>query len=232
MNTPAPDSSAAHYRDDAGKRYHEVKRGVPAEALPWVTRLRAEKFQAFVGRQNVVMEFGVGAGWNLRSLECARKIGVDVADFLGADLAASGIEFHSSLDAVSDRVADVIICHHALEHVLDPAATLRSLARILKPGGRLLLHVPYEIERRYRRFDPAEPNHHLFSWNAQTLAALATECGWKVETAGVGEFGYDRWAAVQALKFKLGEGGFRLIRRLVHLLKPGSEVRVVARLGV
>jgi SAM-dependent methyltransferase len=208
-----------------------VKRGVPSEALPWVTRLRAEKLKQFIGEQNVVVEFGVGAGWNLRSLECSRKIGVDVADFLAADLAQAGIEFHASLDTVPDGVADTVICHHALEHVIDPAATLRALQRVAKPGGRMLLHVPYESERRYRQFDPSEPNHHLFSWNAQTLAALATECGWKVESAGIGEFGYDRWAAVQALRFKLGEGGYRLVRRLAHLLKPGREVRVVARLG-
>lgn len=227
---PEPSKQPAdHYRAEAGRRYHGVKRGVPSGALPWVTRSRAEKFAAVVRRDDVVVEFGVGAGWNLRSLECARKIGVDVAEFLDAELATAGIEFHSSLDAVPDRVADVLICHHALEHVIDPAATLRTLSRVLKPAGTLLLHVPYEIERRYRQFDPAEPNHHLFSWNAQTLGALVTGCGWKVVSAGIGEFGYDRWAAVQALRFKLGEGGFRFIRRLAHRIKPGREVRVVAK---
>ena len=228
----APESSkqpADHYRADAGLRYHGVKRGVPAGALPWITRLRAEKFRPFVRGRDVVVEFGVGAGWNLRSLECSRRIGVDVAEFLGADLGQAGIEFHATLDAIPDGLADVVICHHALEHVIDPAATLRSLARALRPAGILLLHVPYEIERRFGRFDPAEPNHHLFSWNVQTLAALATQCGWKIESAGIGEFGYDRWAAVQALRFKLGEGGFRFVRRLAHFLKPGREVRVVAK---
>lgn len=221
---------ADRYRADAGRRYHEVKRGVPAGVFPWITRLRADKFQPFVRRDDVVVEFGVGAGWNLRSLQCLRRIGVDVAEFLGAELVQAGIEFYGSLEAVPDRVADVVICHHALEHVIDPAATLRTLSRVLKPAGTLLLHVPYEIERRYRRFDPAEPNHHLFSWNAQTLAALVTECGWRVESVGVGEFGYDRWASAQALRFKLGEGGFRFIRRLAHLIRPAREVRLVAKL--
>lgn len=232
MPSEPSNQPADHYRADAGRRYHEVKRGVPSEALPWVTRLRADKLQPFVRRGDVVVEFGVGAGWNLRSLQCTGRIGVDVAEFLGEDLAGAGIEFCVSLEAVPDRVADVVVCHHALEHVIDPAATLRALSRVLKPSGTFLLHVPFEIERRYRRFDPAEPNHHLFSWNVQTLAALVTECGWRVESAGVGEFGYDRWAAVQALKFKLGEGGFRFIRRLAHLIRPGREVRLVAKLPV
>jgi hypothetical protein len=102
------------------------------------------------------------------------------------------------------------------------------MRQFLRPAGTLLLYVPFEKERRYRHYNPSEPNHHLFSWNAQTMGNLVTECHFKVESAEVGEFGYDRFAATLACKLKFGEGGFRLIRRMAHLLKPASEVRVVA----
>ncbi len=220
---------AQHYRAAAGQQYHGGKRALPAAALPWVARLRAEKFQPHVRPTDTVLEFGVGAGWNLRELRCARKLGCDVADFLAEDLRTAGIEFFPALDDLPDAVADVVICHHALEHVLEPARVLTDLKRMLKPGGRLLLHVPLETGRRFHRFDPTEPNHHLYSWNAQTLGALATESGWRVEAAGVGPFGYDRFAAVQALRWKLGEGGYRLLRRFLLLLRPEREVRIVAQ---
>ncbi len=225
----SPDNSAArHYRGDAGRAYHEGKRGIPPEAFPWVVRLRAEKFASHVRATDIVVEFGVGAGWNLAGLKCARRIGFDVSDFLEPAVRELGIEFVLSPTALADSSADVVICHHMLEHALNPAASLAEIRRVLKPGGKLLLHVPFEKERRYRHHDPAEPNHHLFSWNAQTLGNLVTECGFKLESAGIGKFGYDRAAAAAAVKFNLGETSFSLLRSLAHLLLPASEVRLVA----
>lgn len=225
----SPDNSAArHYQGDAGHAYHEGKRGIPPAAFPWVARLRAEKFAPHIRATDIVVEFGVGAGWNLAELKCARRIGFDVSEFLAPAVRELGIEFVSASAALADASADVVICHHMLEHALNPAASLAEIRRVLKPGGKLLLHVPFEKERRYRRHDPAEPNHHLFSWNAQTLGNLVTECGFKREVACLGQFGYDRAAAAAAVTFHLGETGFRLLRSLAHLLLPAAEVRVVA----
>jgi len=42
------------------------------------------------------------------------------------------------------------------------------------------LFVPYEKERKYRHYDSKEPNHHLYSWNVQTLGNLVEEIGFKV----------------------------------------------------
>ncbi len=226
----APDHAATrHYRGVRGREYHSGKRGIPEEAFRWVARLRAEKFAEFVRQSDTVVEFGVGAGWNLTELNCGRRIGFDVSEFLEADLAAKGIQFIADSGALSESCAEVVICHHMLEHVLNPAASLGEIRRVLKPGGRLLLHVPFEEEPRYRRHRPTEPNHHLFSWNAQTLGNLATECGFQLESVGIGPFGYDRAAATWAVRLRLGERGFRLLRAAAHLLLPASEVRLVAR---
>lgn len=224
-----PDNCASrHYQGEAGRAYHEGKRGIPQEAFRWVARLRAEKFAPHVRATDTVVEFGVGAGWNLAELKCARPIGFDVSDFLEPAVRERGIEFVRESAALADASADVVLCHHMLEHALNPAASLGEIRRVLKPGGKLLLHVPFEAEPRYRKHDPAEPNHHLFSWNAQTLGNLVTECGFKLESAGIGQFGYDRVAAVWACRLRLGERGFRLLRALAHLVLPASEVRVVA----
>lgn len=225
----SPDNSAArHYQGDAGRAYHDGKRGIPPEAFPWIARLRAEKFAPHIRATDTVVEFGVGAGWNLAELKCARRIGFDVSDFLEPAVNERGIEFVRDSAALANASADVVICHHMLEHALNPAASLAEISRVLKPGGKLLLHVPFEKERRYRHHDPTEPNHHLFSWNAQTLGNLVTECGFKLESADIGQFGYDRAASALACKLKLGEGGFRLLRTLAHLVLPASEVCVVA----
>jgi SAM-dependent methyltransferase len=217
-----------HYRGEAGRRYHEFKRGLPERAIPWVAALRARKFAPFIGDGDVVLEYGAGSGWNLAALRCRRKIGFDVADFLEPSLRALGIEFVADTQVLPESVADVVICHHTLEHVQHPPDALEEMRRLLKPEGRLLLFVPYEREARYRHFRPGEPNHHLYSWNAQTLGNLVQEAGLTVSQAGIGEFGYSRFAAAWAVRLRLGEGGFRCLRRLLHLLKPALEVRLIA----
>ncbi len=215
-----------HYQGEEGRLYHEQKRAIPDAAIPCVARSRATKLQPFIKPTDVVMEYGAGYGWNLLALRCALKLGYDVSDFLKPELEKHGIQFVSLGE--SENAADVVICHHTLEHVINPAETLDQISRILRPKGKLLLFVPFEKERRYRSFDPAEPNHHLYSWNVQTLGNLVMESGYSIESASVGRFGYDRFAAKLALKLRLGEAGFNLIRTMAHLVRPGLEVRVVA----
>jgi SAM-dependent methyltransferase len=217
-----------HYRGDAGREYHSVKRGIPDAAYSWVARLRAAKFAGDVGPEDIVFEYGVGAGWNLALLPCRRRLGYDVAEFLATSVKARGIEWVPEPAALGDATVDVAICHHTLEHVLAPSTVLKEIRRWLRPGGKLWLSVPFEKERVYRRYRASEPNHHLYSWNVQTLGNLVKECGFETSKAGLGRFGYDRLASVLACRFGLGEKGYRLIHATLHLMRPGLEVRVVA----
>ena len=219
-------SADRHYTGAAGHQYHIGKRFLPAAAVPWVANLRAEKLQPHVHPTDPVFEYGAGYAWNLLSLRCARRIGYDISEHSGSD--DKTIEWTRELASIPTESVDVIICHHALEHLVNPAEALGTMRNLLRSGGRLLLFVPFEKERRYRHFDPGEPNHHLYSWNAQTLGNLITESAFKLESIGIGEFGYDRFAANLAIKLKMREGTFRLIRRMTHLLKRASEVRCVA----
>jgi SAM-dependent methyltransferase len=176
----------------------------------------------------VVLEYGAGFGWNLARLECGRKMAFDLADYISSSIRASGVEFVADTKSIPKESVDVVLCHHVLEHVTHPTTALEEMKRMLRTAGKLLLFVPYERERKYRAFDPAEPNHHLYSWNVQTLGNLVAETGFRILEAGTGQFGYDRFASAWAVKFGLGETGFRALRGLLHLLKPGREVRMVA----
>jgi ubiquinone/menaquinone biosynthesis C-methylase UbiE len=42
---------------------------------------------------------------------------------------------------LADRAVDIAICFNALDHMRDPAVALAELARVLRPGGTLLLMI-------------------------------------------------------------------------------------------
>jgi SAM-dependent methyltransferase len=216
------------YTGESGRFYHESLLTIPDAAFPWVARLRARKIAPHVRPESTVVEFGVGHGWNLAALQCRERIGFDVGAQVAPIVRKQGIVFVERAEDLRSGSADVLVCHHVLEHVPSPADTLADLRRILAPGGRLLLFVPYEFERRYRRYVADEPNHHLFSWTPQTLGNLVWDCGFAPSSVGIGEYGYDRVAAVWAGRLRLGEPGFHALRRLALTLRPVREVRIVA----
>lgn len=218
-----------HYRGARGQAYHLGKRAIPECARRWVARSRAAKLAPFIRPSDAVLEYGVGAGWNLLALHCRRKVGLDVAEFFADDLRREGIEFVTGAAGLAAESFEVVICHHMLEHALNPAGVLSDIHRLLRPGGRLLLFVPFEKERRHRSFRADEPNHHLYSWNAQTLGNLARECAYDIEQLGPGKFRLDRFAAVWSARWGWGEAGFRLIRGLGLMVAPEYEWRLVGR---
>lgn len=71
-------------------------------------------------------------------------------EYVAQDFAANPCKVYGPLDLISDITAipapdasfDVIVCTEVLEHVFDPRAALKEFARLLKPGGRLVLTVP------------------------------------------------------------------------------------------
>lgn len=215
------------YRGEAGRAYHQATHSVPDISYSWVARLRAEKIGPYVHAKDTVLEYGVGIGWNLARIACERRLGFDLSETVEVVVESHGIEFVRDIGNISDKSIDAAICHHVLEHTSHPADVLEEIRRILRHKGVLLLFVPYERERRFRRYHAKEANHHLYSWNVQTLGNLVHNVGFKVLEAKVGRFGYDRFAAVWAHRFGLGESGFRIVRRVVHIVRPMFEVRIV-----
>ena len=225
----AADAARAAYRGQSGQAYHGEKRGLPPGAFSWVVRARAELFQPQVMPGDAVLELGCGAGWNLAGLSCRRRVGFDVAAHLRPEVEAAGIEFVDSLHPLPDGSFEVVVCHHALEHVPEPLSLLEAARRLLRPAGLLLLAVPHETQRRYRRFRADEPNHHLFSWNPQSLGNLLRVAGFEFGEIGLRRYGYDRRAAWLAHRSHAGELGYRWIRAGLQRVVPLYEVSVIAR---
>jgi SAM-dependent methyltransferase len=70
------------------------------------------------------------------------KLLTGAAEIVGFDVPGNPhADLHGSIDAipVEDASFDVVLCLQVLEHVPDPAAAVRELRRVVKPGGRVLL---------------------------------------------------------------------------------------------
>ena len=68
--------------------------------------------------------------------------------------------FDGDVWPVDDASADLTLCTEVLEHVVDPTRFLEEARRCLRPGGTLLLTVPFAarwhyIPRDYWRFTPS-----------------------------------------------------------------------------
>jgi SAM-dependent methyltransferase len=126
-------------------------------------------------------------GWEVRGVELsadavahARALGLDViqGDLLGAQLPA-------------DRY-DLVFMGDVLEHVPDAPAVVKEVARVLKPGGHLVLRGPittHSIARALalrlyawagRTIVLREPPYHLWEFTPRPLRRLCATAGLEV----------------------------------------------------
>ncbi len=71
---------------------------------------------------------------------------------------------------IADAQADVVLCTETLEHVLDYEGFLAETVRCLKPGGTLVMTVPFAARWHYIPYD-------YFRYTPSALNALLTKAG-------------------------------------------------------
>jgi SAM-dependent methyltransferase len=91
-----------------------------------------------------VLDFGAGTGTFAIPLHRsgAGVIAIEPDANLRSRLTGFGIDARPGTDAIPSQSVDLIYTFNVLEHIEDDAEVASELARILKPGGRLIVYVP------------------------------------------------------------------------------------------
>jgi 2-polyprenyl-6-hydroxyphenyl methylase/3-demethylubiquinone-9 3-methyltransferase len=172
--------------------YESHWRELPDDPVPWEWERRRALLLDAVRPGERVLDVGCGAGRFLAALTDAGAdaVGVEVAGAAlerarrnapEAELAL--VEPDGSLPLPHHSV-DVAWCSEVLEHVADAGALLHEVRRVLRPGGRLLVTVPFHgraqaaliaLTRFDAHFDPL--GQHLRFFTRASLAAALQQTG-------------------------------------------------------
>ena len=133
-----------------------------------------------------ILDVGSGGGTLLRALEAAgyaHLTGVD--PFLAKDACVGRVTLRRAtveqLASEARGTFDLVMIHHALEHVPAPRATLAAMRALLAPGGHCLVRIPlapsWALERYADRWVPLDAPRHLVIPSERGLVALAAGVG-------------------------------------------------------
>lgn len=142
-----------------------------------------------------ILEVGCGGGHVLRQFRRAELTGVDVSGVM-LDKARDNLRGYrvtllkGELDEVGleDDSFDAVVCTEVLEHVVDPHAVLRGIARVVRPGGRVvvtfpndtlinqlkgvILSTPLKRLPPFRRVEWGGDHFHLHVWTIPQMRTL------------------------------------------------------------
>jgi SAM-dependent methyltransferase len=176
-------------------------------ARPWhrfafILRKMGERFEV------LSKDLRVPAGGRVLDYGCAdapyRGLFSDDVDYVGADLPGNPVATAEirpdGTVAVEDASFDAVISTQVLEHVVDPSTYLSECARVLRPGGRMLLSTHGVM---IYHPDPVD----LWRWTGDGLERIVTEAGFEVE----------RLEGIQSL----GASGLQLLQDAVMWRLPG-----------
>lgn len=130
--------------------------------------INAWKFLPYAKGRERILDFGCGDGALLKALN--GHYGVEINQHAASVARNRGFEVAPTLDHFSDRSFDLIVSNHCLEHVENPLAQIRSMRRVIREDGLLVIVVP--CHRASFAFCENDRDYHLFSWSAANLGNL------------------------------------------------------------
>jgi SAM-dependent methyltransferase len=235
VDPPAADDLAKWY-DAAYYGRGESKFAAPLQAIvDWSVRRRANWIlgRLRVSRRPTILDIGCGRGALLVQLAAAGARGIGLER--SADVPPGyDVEIRDG-ELVDQRFPsghfDAVIIWHVLEHLAQPAPVLDEAARVLAPGGLLLVAVPNAASWQARMFGArwfhVDAPRHLHHFGHAGLQALLAGRGFDIVESSTSDPVQNIFGFVQsALNFVPGAAPNRMYR----LMRSGTSARERAEL--
>ncbi|OGP17448.1 MAG: hypothetical protein A2V21_301920 [Deltaproteobacteria bacterium GWC2_55_46] len=184
----------------------------PLEWLIGIVRDGRRRAVEKYARKGRILDIGCGRGDFLlmmlrRGWEC---FGLELDERVSS-FNRPGLELrYGSLSDSSfpDGYFDAVTFWHVFEHVRDPEWTLKECARILKPGGLLLVAVPNTASLQSMTTGSAwfhlDPPFHLYHYSAGNMKRLLEKNGFEVKSRRHFSFEYNPYGFLQSFYNAMG----------------------------
>jgi SAM-dependent methyltransferase len=186
----------------------------------WQRHVAGYAYAAQVLGPGRVLDLGCGTGHSFHLLAPRETVGVDIDPEALAGQERETVVADMRDLPFEDDSFDGVIAAHSVEHVPDPAAVLREVARVMRPGGVALVTTPNRLT--FGRPDEIIDPYHYVEFDEHQLRELCERHFDEVELRGV--FGSERYmelhraerAKLDSLLRKDPLGARRLVPRRVR----------------
>ncbi len=190
-------------------------------------------FIARLGLCNAMKEFAPKLKGQLLDVGCGTKpyqtlfyvdayIGLDIDSVASRKRAIADHFYNGNAFPFPNDSFDAILCNQVLEHVFNPDEFLGEIARVLKPGGKLLLTVPFVWDEHEQPYDYAR-------YSSFGLRALLEKQGLRIDQ-------HKKLGADASILFQLANAYlFKIVQSLprsFQLLLTTSVMALISMLGV
>ncbi len=150
------------------------------------------------GQNNVdLLDVGVGKGVSRRYIEvhdAARHVSYHAADIYGRGVERvykheswhhNQVDLEKGMESLASESFDIVVCEQVLEHIHNVQRPMADLARVLRPGGLLVVGVPtfphgLHLIRKHivpfvDRLTDRKPRPHVQAFSKQTFAKMLLE---------------------------------------------------------
>ena len=241
-NPPSKEDVSKLYNHGA---YHSELADDNAPSSRWHAKKAARhlRFLSRYRKAGRLLDVGCSAGFFLRQ---ARDEGWEVygveCNARSAQVARQihGLNVSSALEELDfpNEFFDAVTFWDVIEHLPAPLSSVRSLARLIKPGGVVALETPnidglfpqlsYRVAKLLNHWPHPTPPAHLFQFSKKTMRLLLQEAGFRVLATRSGRISLRYSFGMESLKRAAYSVAFAPTVLMGPLVGAGDHVTIAA----